>query len=289
MTSTPSTIAPALRAPRRARHVARGERIRFVDLLRSEWIKLASVPTTWLSLGGIFAAGVGGAVFLGLMLEATGVPSVPSLEETMMDVTMAMTIIGQIVAGIVGVICVSSEYSAGTIQSALLATPTRLRVLSAKAVLMFSVLTATGLVTVLTAWGVTYPMYAEFGLEAPIAGYGVATSLLGSAAYLGFCAVFGLGLGTLVRSATTGAILVFFATLLGPVLSSLIPEGPASKIVRFMLIGNAGDSMSRTLLPDAPFLTFDGYISPPAGWLLVAGWAMLALAAGAIALQKRDA
>lgn len=266
-------------------------RPRFTDLLRSEWIKLMSLGSMRLALLSIFVIGVAGALFLGLTLEATGVPSTPSLEITMMDVTMGTVIIGQITAGIIGVVSIGAEYSSGSIQAMLLAEPTRLRALMAKAVLIFTVLFTTGLATVLTAWAATYPLYAQFGLQASLTGYGVVSSIVGTAGYLGLCAVFGLGLGTLLRSSTAGAILVFFATLLGPALSSLLPHGSVvSKVVRLMLIGNAGDSMSRVTLPDAPFLTlWGGYISPAAGWLLAGSWAVLMLGLGAIVLVRRDA
>lgn len=151
-------------------------------------------------------------------------------------------------------------------------------------------MTATALLTVFGAWAVPYPFYVPFGLQAPLTTPGVAGSLIGSAVYLGFCAVFGLGLGALVRSSTVGAILVFLATLLGPVLTSVLPFGLLSRVLRLMLIGNAGDAMSRIVLPDAPFLDlWSGYISPPAGWLLAGGWAIITLIGGAIALQRRDA
>ena len=263
---------------------------RFVDLLRSEWIKLQSLPSTWLSLGGIVAFGLGGALFLALTLESAGVPSEPNIERTLGDTTMSMVIVGQIIAGILGVMCVGAEFSSGTIQSTFLAVPTRLRPLLAKATVLFGVVTATSLVTVFAAWALTTPAYAPHGLEAPLGAHGVLGALAGSAVYLGLCAVFGLGIGAIVRSTTAGAILVFFATLLGPILSSLLPYGLLSRVLRLMLIGNAGDAMSRPTIPGEPFITlWGGHISPGAGALLVTGWALLALVAGAIALLRRDA
>lgn len=62
-----------------------------------------------------------------------------------------MVVLGQIVAGILGVLAVGSEYSSGTIQNTLLAVPSRLRVLAAKAVVVFTAVTATALVTIVAA------------------------------------------------------------------------------------------------------------------------------------------
>ncbi|MGP9736068.1 ABC transporter permease [Brachybacterium sp. AOP42-C2-15] len=262
----------------------------FGDALRSEWIKLLSLPSAVLALIGIFAVGLGGSLFLGATLESSGVPSVPSLERTIGDVTIPMVVLGQIIAGILGVMSVGAEYSSGSIQTTLMAAPTRLRVLWAKASVQFIAVTATALVTVFGAWAATYPFYVKHGLEAPLNGQGVLVALLGAAAYLGMCAVVGVGIGMLVRSTTVGAILIFAATLLGPILASALPYSLLSRVARVTLLGNAGDTMARVETPGGPLLDiWNGHISTAAGWLIVSIWVVLALAAGAIALQNRDA
>ncbi|MCR2791822.1 hypothetical protein NQ156_01955 [Microbacterium sp. zg.Y625] len=269
---------------------ARTRRPPFSATLRSEWIKLTSLPSSALALGGILAIGLGGALFLALTLESSGVPSVPSVERTLGDVTVAMVVVGQIIAGIVGVMSVGAEYSSGAIQSTLLASPTRLRALWAKAIVSFAAVTVVSLVTVFGSWAATTPLYAQFGLDVPLSAPGALPALVGAAAYLGLCAVFGVGLGALLRSTTAGAIFVFVATLLGPVLISVLPYSLFSRVLRVALLGNAGDAMTRVGIEGAPFLdVWGGYISPQAGWLFVTAWAAAALIAGAVALKKRDA
>ena len=281
---------PALATGPTARPAVPTRRPTFGDVLRSEWIKLASLPSAVLALVGILVIGLGGSLFLGATLESSGVPSTPSLERTIGDVTIPMVVLGQIVAGILGVMSVGAEYSSGSIQTTLMAVPTRLRVLWAKAIVQFLAVTGTALVTVFGAWAATYPFYAKHGLEAPLSGPGVLVALLGAAAYLGMCAVVGVGIGMLVRSTTVGAILIFAATLLGPILASALPYSLISRIARVVLLGNAGDTMARVESPGGPFLDiWSGHISTAAGWLIVSLWVVLALAAGAIALQNRDA
>lgn len=265
------------------------ERVRFSDLLRSEWIKFTSLPSMLVGLAGIVAIGVGSALFLAVTLASSGPPSTPNLDTTIFEITMGTVILGQIIAGILGVMSVGGEYSSGTIQSTLMAEPTRVRSLLAKAVMQFVILTATGLITVLGAWAVSYSSYAEFGLAAPLDAPGVAVALLSAACYLGMCATFGVGITALVRSTTTGAIGVFVVTLLGPVLSAVLPQGLIAQVVRMFFLGTMGDAMRR-ILPEGPFLDVSsGHISPLAAWALAAAWALVALVAGTIALRKRDA
>lgn len=274
----------------RLRTAADTARPTFYDVLRSERIKLLSLPSSLLALGGILAVGLGGSLFLGVTLESSGVPSVPSLERTLGDVTIPTVVLGQIIAGIIGVMSVGSEYSSGSIQTTLMAVPARLRVLWAKAIVQFVAVTGTALLTVLGAWAATYPFYAEHGLEAPLSGPGVLLALIGTAVYLGLCAVVGVGITLVARSTAVGTVLIFTVTLLGPILASALPFNLFSRLARALLLGNAGDAMSRIGTPGGPFLdVWSGHISTAAGWLLVLAWAALALAAGAFALQKRDA
>lgn len=274
--------------PRRAD--ARTRRPPFTALLRSEWVKLLSVPSSVLALAGILSLGLAGAAFLGLTLESSGVPSTPDLARTVGDITMPTVILGQILAGILGVMVIGSEYATGTIQPTLLAVPERWKVLVAKVLVLFSTVMALALATVFAAWAITTLTYAPHGLDAPLSEPGVLLALIGTAVYIGLCAVFGVGIGTIVRSTTVGTIVVFFATLLGPVLSSFLPEGMFGQVIRMLLIGNAGDAMSRMPIDGAPFLDLHtGYISPLAGYAFVSGWAILSVVIGAIMLQKRDA
>jgi len=266
------------------------ERARFSGNLHAEWVKATSLPATLLAIGGILAAGLGGSLFLALTLESSGVPSVASLERTVNDVLSPMVILGQIIAGIIGVMSIGSEYSSGSIQPTLLASPLRLRVLGAKALVMFVLVVAAALVTAFGSWAATFPFYAEYGLQAPLGAPGVLIAVVGSAVYLGLCAVFGVGIGTLVRSTAVGSILVFVATLLGPILASVLPFGLFSRVLRALLLGNAGDAMSRVRDEPGPFLDiWTGHVSAGAGWMVALAWAALALAIGALALARRDA
>ncbi|MCT9000978.1 hypothetical protein [Microbacterium memoriense] len=273
----------------RGRADARTRRPPFSYVLRSEWIKLFSLPSPVMALIGIFLIGVGGSVFLGVTLESSGAPSVFSIERMMADVTVPTVVIGQIIAGVIGVTVIGSEYSSGGVQPTFIAVPDRLRVLRAKAIVAFAATTAAAAITLFSAWAITTPMYAQFGLAAPLTAPGVVLALVSSSMYLGLCAVFGVGVGALVRSTTAGSIIVFLATLLLPVAASLLPFGLTSRVLRIVQLGNAGDAMSRASADGSVFLDlWSGHISVGAGWLIASIWAVAALTAGAIALRTRD-
>lgn len=263
--------------------------IRFSHLMRAEWIKVTSLRLNIFALLAVVGVGFSLSLLFAFTLESAGLPSVFQVNLVLDGLTIGTLIFGQVIAGVLGVLTISSEYSSGTIQPTMLAAPNRLQVLAAKAAVLFSVVTGTALFTVFGSWATTYPLYAEFGLQAPLTTPGLAVALLGCSVYIGLCSIFGLGIGALLRSATAGSIAVFCVTLLAPILTSVLPTSEVVRQIRLYLMGHAGDSMSRIAEIGAPFAdASDGFLSPLGGWVTAAAWAILTLIAGAIILQRRD-
>lgn len=260
---------------------------RFADLLLSEWIKLITLPSTWGALLGMIALGIVGAMLSGIRYFELSVMREADASLTMYEVTMVAGALCPVFVGIVGVISLGAEYSAGSVQPTFLATPKRVRVLAAKAIVLFTTVAAAAAIMAFGAWGASYPFYARFGIEASMSPE-VLSVLLGVVCYLAFVAVFGLGIAALVRSTTAGSIIIFTATFLVPGISTLLPPGLTSTLVRSAVIGNGGFSMVAYPISDAPFWNTQGYLSPAAGYLVVIVWTLIAVYAGAIMLRRRD-
>lgn len=125
---------------------ARADRVSFRSLLLSEWVKLSSLPSIVISLVGIVVIGLGASLFLAATLESSGVPSVPSIPQTVSDNLTAITVVSSVVAGIIGVLAIGTEYASGTIRVTFTTVPARGRVLIAKAVVLFVTTVVMGLV-----------------------------------------------------------------------------------------------------------------------------------------------
>lgn len=265
----------------------------FGDLLRSEWIKATSLrPIVW-GMISIVALFIGVPVLMGLTLDYsepfTGpVPEV-LLANTVYSLSGITTTLGQVIAGVMGALLVTSEYSSRTIQSTLMASPSRVPSLFAKGLLAFVVLFAVTLASVLVAWAATYPMYERFNLALGLGEPGLMIALVGAAFHLGACAVFGVGIGALVRSTAVGAVIAAGATF-GAMLPTMMLPGELRAAVSPFVMGMAGDKLTTLPDPSAAFLDLStGEFSHLAAWIIVAGWALLAFVAGAIALTRRDA
>lgn len=274
----------------RSTYVQADDRLRFANVVRSEFVKLMSLRSTGFLLAALLAFGIGVSLLFVLTLESAGVPSVASVAFTLDSITLGTLLFGQIIAGVLGVLAITSEYSSGTIQPTLIAAPRRGLVLAAKAVVVFPLMVVTALISVFGSWAITYPLYSGFGIETDLAAPGFPFALVGGAIYVGLCAVFGLGVGALLRSAVGGSLVVFCTTLLGPVLLSVLPTSELVRTVRLYLLSHAGDSMVRLGDPSLGFAdATQQYLSPAAGWITALAWAAIALTAGLIVLRRRDA
>jgi ABC-2 type transport system permease protein len=119
-----TTQAPA---PTRSR-VDTDRRLTFVRALRGEWIKLATLRSTWWSIGITAALTIGIAVLIALAVD---VPDFDPIQAVVMPIQFTM-----LLAGIIGAISVTGEYSTGMIRSTLTANPIRGSVLAAKSTVL---------------------------------------------------------------------------------------------------------------------------------------------------------
>ncbi|MBT2483173.1 MULTISPECIES: ABC transporter permease [unclassified Microbacterium] len=114
-----------------AQTVNRGDsrqRLSFPRAVHSEWIKLATLRSTWWSIGLTAVLTVGIAVLIAQAVEA---PGFAPIQAVVLPIQFTM-----LLAGILGAISVTGEYSTGMIRSTLTADPVRGSVLAAKAVVL---------------------------------------------------------------------------------------------------------------------------------------------------------
>src|SRR6516165_10862882 len=172
---------------------------RFRHLARMEWIKLRSLRSTWLTLALAVCASAGIALATGNSNTTSGGMSVSN--------ALVGMLIGVLLIAVAGVLAMTSEYTSGTISATFAAAPRRLRVLTAKA----AVIGAAALVTGEAAAFLSFfagGMTLRHGITAPaLSQPGVLRAIVLTGASLSWIAVFGLGLGAIIRH-TAAAITV---------------------------------------------------------------------------------
>jgi ABC-2 type transport system permease protein len=256
-----------------------GDRYRLGDVVRSEWTKFASLRSSRWTLVVFAVAGIG----LGILISAlTGAhwPHASGATRANWDPTnntLAGLIPGYLVIPVLGVLMMTSEYSSGSIRSTLAAVPRRRMVLAAKAIVFVGAV----LVVVEAVSFVGFLAGQQVMGSAPHASLGqpgVLRALALSGAFLVLMGLFGLGLGTIIRrSGAAVAVYAGVAVVLPPILGAF--PGNLWRFGPITILANSEAAVK--ILP--------GALSPWSGLAVMAVYAAVALAIGAVLLVRRDA
>lgn len=261
-------------APTRPRYRVTGPRV-----LRSEWAKLWSLRSTWITL----ALGLLFLLVFGLIISwqfAAGNLDSDFDRSKAVDLSLFGVPFAQLALGVLGVLVTAGEYSTGMIRSTLAAVPRRLPVLWSKAALYGLVALSVGTVGAFVAFLVGGQLVSGTSAAQSLSDAGVARSLLGAGLYLGLVGVIGTGLGALLRSVAGGISVLVGTLILVPGLTSLLPSSWQQNVSPY-LPSNAGESMFA--------LTHDSStLSPGAGLAVFLGWTVLVLAGAAYRLKRND-
>lgn len=268
-----TTLAPATRA-QSADRAASPYRLTFARLLRSEWIKVTTVRSTWWSLGITAALSIAISMMIASASAAFdgGFPAVSTI--------VSPTQFTMLVAGILGAIVITGEYSTGMIRSTLTAEPRRGAVVVAKAVVVSVLIAVTTVVTYAVAIAATAPFLSD-GIDWSEPRQSFVPLALGVVSMVVFTLI-GLGFGFILRNGA-GAIAVTVGVLF------VLP-------IVFNLFAMFGESWSwiadlADYLPmnAASVVTEPGAEDLGIPLLTLAAWAVVPLAGGWAVLRGRDA
>ncbi|MCQ4082110.1 ABC transporter permease [Streptomyces sp. RB6PN25] len=274
-TTAPAPVSAAATAPR--------GKVTQPRVLKSEWIKFRSLRSTYLSLliGMVVMIGIAA---LACWAVANRWPSMPAMEKAGFD-PAGRSIDGfffaQLAVGVLGVMVVTGEYSTGMIRATLSAVPRRLPVLWAKTAVFGGVTFVVTSVTALISFFVGQAMLSSQHIQTSLSASGVPRVVFGTAIYLTLVGLFGVGLGTVVRSTPGGISSLFGALLVLPLILHALPTSWANDIGPY-LPSNAGQALT-TLHPDPHTL------APWTGCGVFALYVVASIIGGAIVLKRRDA
>jgi ABC-2 type transport system permease protein len=271
--------------PRSGGEASTAARLTFARVVRSEWIKLRSLRSTWTTLAAVLTVLIGFGLLAATVAggAASGGPAGPTAgPDDPVSTVLTGANLAVLVVGVLGAVVGAREFGSGLIRTTLAAVPSRLPVLWGKAIALGALLVP------VTVGGVLVAFVAGMGIldargQATLAWSdpGVVRALLGTAAYLVGIGLVGLALGILLR-ATAGAI----GVLLGGVLilpslaTALLPD--SWDTVLKLLPSNAAEAFTSRLPADT-------LLGSGAGMVVFALWVVLAVAGAAAALNGRDA
>ncbi|MFJ4597715.1 MULTISPECIES: ABC transporter permease [unclassified Kitasatospora] len=282
-----STIAPSQTSAAADRRPARpAYRVTPVRVLRSEWAKLWSLRSTWITLGlGLLFLVAFGLIaafqFKSRITSGRPMDRGDFADASALSLSLFGTNFAQLAFGVLGVLVAAGEYSTGMIRSTLAAVPRRLPVLWSKAAVYGVVVLLLGTVGVFVAFAADSGILSGTRAAMTFSDAGVLRGLLGAGLYLALAGVIGVALGALLRSVAGGISVLVASLMLVPGLISLLPSSWQDHISPY-LPSNAGQAMF-ALHHDAATL------SPAAGLAVFLLWTVLALAGAAVRLMRSDA
>ena len=277
-------------APAGLARPGRGARTALPDAVHAEWTKLRTLAGTWWLLAAAVAVTIAAGVAVAgtAALPSGGVPGGAAADPA--RISLAGVTLGQVIVALIAVLAVGGEYGTGMIRVTLAATPRRLTMLTAKAVVVTGGAAAAGAVAVLGSVLAGRLILPGRGLSAAN-GYAVMSlgngpdlrAAAGSVLYLALIALLALGLATAVRDSAVATGLVLGLLYLFPIASAVVPDQTVARHLEQAAPMTAGLWIQATAgLRSLP-------LTPWQGLGVLALWALGALILGAAVLRLRDA
>ncbi|MGO4535493.1 ABC transporter permease subunit [Leifsonia sp. 2MCAF36] len=287
--STATASTPGATHP----HTSLG-RLSFPRVVRSEWIKLRTLRSTFWTLisAVVLVVGIASLVAFAIPDKTTLVGRVSEAQRAAVEAqaaTFASTAatagltFASLVIAVLGVLVISGEFSTGMIRSSFTAVPRRFPVFVAKTIVLFVVACLAGLISSAASWGVAVPILNGKGYSGDLFSADTLWAVLGAGLYLGLVAVFALGVGAILKSTAGGIAGALGVLLVLPIIARLVSSLTRTQWVadaEHYLISNAGSGMAGLS---------NGSLEPWANVVTALVWAAVAFVVGALLLQRRDA
>ncbi|MFI7230301.1 ABC transporter permease [Nonomuraea angiospora] len=196
-----------------------------MSAIAAEWIKLRTLRSTW------WALGVG--VLVALALTVLGASTVIARwdpgrtgDQAAMGVVVAVyvgVVLAQLPFGMMGAMTISGEYTSGMIDATLVATPSRGRVLAAKAVVLSGTAVAGSLLIAVP--GYLYGRFLAAEYHPSLLPAGAWTVVAGGTLMIVVATLLGLSLGVILRNGAVATAVLVTIVLLLPFAGLVLPGG----------------------------------------------------------------
>lgn len=262
--------------------------VTFGRVVAAEWVKFRSLRSSAWTLGLT-------AFFMGALSFAAAAGSAAMADDgvesgTLIDLLSIGFYPAQLTVAVLGVLIITGEYSTGLVRSTFAATPTRVPVLVAKAIVLSVAVAVTSVVGLALAYLATLPFHGTLGVSLDLGAPDAVRILAGTPLYLVAVALLGMGIGALLRHSAGAISAVLALMLLVETVLNVIPVTWVQTIGAF-LPTTAGSRllMSTEVLESMRGFADVPYLTPWQGYGVLVGWAVLALAVAAVLLRRRDA
>jgi ABC-2 type transport system permease protein len=259
----------------------------FTATLASEWDKLVTVRSTWITLALAAILSVGTTALFAWVTGWSWSEWTEADRATFDPIEFSFigTMFSAILFIVLGVSMVTSEYSSGMMRLTMTVTPSRGRVLLAKAIIVTMVVLVAGMLISIANFQVAQMIFGAYDL--PTASLGDSDAfravVLGVGVTGPIYPLIGLALAFIFRS-TALAITAVLGLMFAPsFFGGLLPRRWQEDVLAY-LPGQAADSFAiGHLYPDNPM-----YLDPAVGLVVAIAWLVLFVGGAWLVLNRRD-
>jgi ABC-2 type transport system permease protein len=273
---TATTMTPGQRA-------ADGVRVTFARVLHSEWVRLRSVRSTWITMlvTAIIVIGIGALSCQGYVSHPRG--AIVQRASEGFDATLRSlvgTFLAQLAFGVLGVLVVTAEYSTGMIRATFTAVPRRMTLFAGRLVMFAATALAVLIPMALLAFTIGQSILSRDDAGTTLGAPHVLRAVIGCALYLAAIGLLGMGLGWLIRH-TAGAIVALVGVLFVlPLIIVFLPRPWPNRLEKW-LPGGAGQSILHTVHDSES-------LAPWAGFGVLMVYVAIVMVVAALLLRARD-
>ncbi|MEI6374644.1 MAG: ABC transporter permease [Actinomycetes bacterium] len=256
-----------------------------VRVLNSEWIKMRTLRSTWITLVAIvlviIAFGLISAMVSSGRISTQG--GGPPRSVGPLSLVLAGANLAVLIVAVMGAIVGAREFSTGMIRATFSAVPKRLPVLWSKLIVFTAVLLPIVAVSVVAVFFLGMRVLSGAGAASVAwSDDGVARSVLGTAFYIVGLGIIGLAIGILLRSTAASIGVVIGAVIFLPALASALLPDSWDEVLKY-LPSNSATAFTGSSQTGATLLT------PGTGLIVFTAWIVLAIVGAAVVLTRRDA
>jgi hypothetical protein len=221
------SVTTCIRTPGRPVPVTSISRTLKAHILKAEWTKLRTLPSTWRTAALTLAMGIGFSVAVAFS-EISQWHTMTAQQRQVFDPTSASlsgVMIAAVVLGTLAVRTVTAEYSTGMIRSTFSAMPARRLVLAAKAATMAAFAFPVTLLGNVAGFELGQRIFAGQHVAVAIGHPGVLRAMFFGAVAVSLVAVIGVGIGGLIRHTAGAATTLALIIIGGLTVGQFLPAG----------------------------------------------------------------
>lgn len=272
-----------------------GARLSGVGIIRSEWVKLVTLRSTWWCLGILAVLTAGLPAFIAFIIGEPyeGQPaSVDIGYSTWVNATVLPIGFTVLAAAVLGCLVITGEYGTGMIRSTMAAAPKRLSALFAKAFMIGLTVFVTSVVALVIGAVLSGLIFSGNGYVIEFGEARVWLTILAAAGYPALVALFSVGVGTMLRNSAGSIAAVLGLLLVVPTIvqlfGALTGEDWVFDVGNFLPSSLGSVMYMPTVDGNAVMMQGTVSLDPLQATLAMIAWVVAALVGGAVLLKSRD-